>query len=264
MRFSLYKSNLYYDDPPVPEPEPIPVPAPAPAPAGDRKFSQADVDRMMRLDKDKAKRERDESLQHLQALKEQGVTPENLDTLNQTIERLQNEGKTKEQLAQESQGKLEKKYKSEIEKVTGEGTAWKGRYEKYRAKSEILASASELDAHNPEQIYNILLPNTKIVEELGSDGKPTGEFVPRVTLRDKDKDGKDLILELSVSDAIKRMTEQEIHKNLFKSGASNGVGGRNNGRSSGTGATTIPTDTAAFMAARKKDPNLLRKQETKS
>ena len=229
----------------------------------ERRFSQAEVDRIVKADKDKAKKERDQYLQELEALKQQGMTPEVLDQLNSRIEALQNEGKTKDQLAAEEKGKLEKKLTGEITKKEEEAKRWRGKYETYRSQTEILQESSKHKAHNPMQVYQILRPDTVLVEEVGADGKPTGDLIPRVKFKDVDKDNNPVTLELSVPDAIKRMTEMEIHQNLFDSGGSGGLGGRNNGRSGGTGATTVPTDTKKYMEERKKNPQLL-KQGLKS
>lgn len=254
--------NIFMEGEPTPEPTPTPTPTPTPepTPTPPRTFSQAEVDRIVKADKDRAKRERDQLQQELQALRDQGLTTDNLEQLNQRIEQLQNEGKTKEQLAIEEKGKLEKRLNGEIQKKENESKLWKSRYEGYRSKSEIFAAASrpESKAFNPEQIYQILRNDIIMVDELGQDGKPTGEVVPRVKMRAKGEDGTEQLLELSVPDALKRMTDMEIHANLFESGASNGVGGYNTGRTKGSGNTAVPTDTAAYMAARKKDPSLLR------
>jgi hypothetical protein len=252
------RSNIFRDDPP-PAPQDPPPDPPVPPPPG-KTFTQADVDRIVKADKDRAKRERDQLQQELQSLRDQGLTNDNLEQLNQRIEQLQNEGKTKEQLANEERGKLEKRLTGEIQKKENESKLWKSRYEGYRSKSEVLAAASrpESKAFNPEQVYQIIRNDIVMIEETGPDGKPTGEVVPRVKMRTKAEDGTEQLLELAVPDALKRMTDMEIHSNLFESGASNGVGGYNTSRTKGSGSTAIPTDTAAYMEARKKNPGLLR------
>lgn len=220
-------------------------------------FTQAEVDRIVKNDKDKAKRERDQLVTQLEGLKAQGLTQENIDGLNDRIEQLQNEGKTTAQLANEDKVKLEKKLTGEVTKKEAEAKGWKGKYETYRTQNEILTAANANKAHNPEQVYNILRSDTTMVEILGEDGKPTGEYEPRVKFRDT-KDGQSIVLDLTIPAAIKRMTELETHQNLFESGATSGLGGRNNGRAVGKGGTAVPTDTKAYMEARKKNPNLIR------
>lgn len=268
VRLYIIPANRYFEDPPPPpEKTPEEIEADKKAAAGggnpERKFTQAEVDRIVKADKDKAKRERDQYLQDLEAFKAQGLTPENLDSLEKRIETLQNEGKTKEQLASEERGKLEKKFKGELEKEQQSSKLWRENYEKFRTQTEILTAASVHKAFNNDQVYQFLRPNTVMVEKVGEDGKPTGEYIPRVKFQDE-KDGQAVVLDLSVDDAVKRMTEMEKHANLFQSGVSSGLGGHNNGRSGATGTTTIPTDTKAYMELRKKDPNLLRKGQVKS
>jgi len=221
-------------------------------------FDQAAVDRIVKERLRKSNAEREELIGQLSSLQQQGLTPENLEALQSRIETLQNEGKTKEQLAAEERGKLEKKLTGEIGKKDAEVKLWKSKYETFRSQTEILTAAGAAKAHNSAQIYNILRPDTVMEEEVGEDGKPTGEYIPKVNFRDKDKDGKPVVLKLSVAEAIKRMTEMEEHMNLFDSGGTAGLGGRNNGRSGGAGGTAVPTETSAYMAARKKNPNLIR------
>jgi len=266
----IIPANRYFEDPPPSDDPPGKTPEQIEAErkaaaggTGERKFTQAEVDRIVKADKDKAKRERDKYLEDLETLKAQGLTPENMDSLNQRIEALQNEGKTKEQLASEERGKLEKKFKGEIEKEQTQSKFWKQNYEQFRSQTEILTAASAHKAFNNDQVYQILRPNTVMVEKVGEDGKPTGEYIPRVKFQDE-KDGQAVTLDLSVAEAVKRMTEMERHQNLFESGVSGGLGGHNNGRSGSTGTTTVPTDTKSYMEARKKDPNLLRKGNVKS
>lgn len=223
---------------------------------GERRFSQEEVNRMMKADRDKAKTERDKVLADLQAWKDQGLTPENMDVLNQRIETLVNEGKTKEELAKEAMAKRDKEWEGKLKKSNEQGTAWEGRYKTFRSKSAIVSAAASAKAHNAEQVYSILNPMTQIVEEVGDDGKPTGEFVPRVKFPTTDN-GKTVVLELSVEDAIKRMTEMPEHMNLFESEGSGGLGAGNRGRQAG-GTTAVPKDMKAYYEQRRKDPAKLR------
>lgn len=233
-------------------------------------FTQADVDRIVKDRVKKTAQEREELLSQLTTLRESGLTPEAREQLDKRIEQLENDGKTKQQLADERYTKAEKTWMKEKDGLLGEVKTTKSRYHTYRARTEVLAAANnatgdgKVKAHNPDQIYNILAPDIVMEDEMDEGGKPTGDQIPKVKFRDKDAEGKPITLTLSVPEAIKKMTEMEIHQNLFDSGGSSGLGGRNNGRGGGSGTTAIPTDTASFMAARKKDPNLLRKATTKS
>jgi hypothetical protein len=227
---------------------------PAPAAAATKTgklFTQDEVNRMIKNDKDKSRRERDDYLNELTKLRDQGITGENLDALNKRIEQLTNEGKTKEQLAKEAADKSNKAWQKKLSDAEAIGAKWKGEYETYRKQTEIFSAATANKAYNPEQVYQIIRGSTSLVDETTEDGKPTGKLVARVKLTDVDKDGKPVDLDLSVSEAVKRMTEMPVHANLFASAASGGLGGGNHNRN-GSGGNTIPTDMEAYMKCRGK------------
>ena len=77
------------------------------------------------------------------------------------------------------------------------------------------------------------------------DGKPTGDYEPRVAFPDKDKDNKPLTLDLTVAEAVKRMKELEKYGNLFEGGKKSGLGG--------TGSQTKGSNVDISEVA-KKDP----------
>jgi len=258
------RTNRFFDDTapaPAPEPTPEPVPAPTPAPTEEKSgrfYTQDEINRIVKADKDRVKKENETLLGELQKLKEQGITGENLDNLNKRIERIQEEGKTKEQLASERIDKANKEWTKKLGQAETASKAWEEKYKTYRIKNELYSAAVSNKAYNPEQVYEIIRGWTSLVEEQSEDGKPTGELVPRVKLRDM-QDGKPVELTLSPAEAIKRMTEMEQHANLFASGASGGLGGGNNGRQ-GTGGTAVPTSMEGYMKYRGKGGENLRKQ----
>lgn len=224
-----------------------------------RRYTQEEVNRMIANDKKRIREENSRLLKQLEQINQSGLTPEARQELEETIERLQNEGKTKEQLANETLSKKEKQWKEQLDKTSEAATGWKSKYSTYRSKTEVLSCASnasllgEHTAYNPEQIYTILKDMIHYVEEKNADGEPTGELIPRVKFPDVDKDNKPTVLDLTIPEAVKRMSDMEIHSNLFKSGATSGLGGGNRGRGRTSDGEAIPTTTAGFMAAWKKD-----------
>jgi hypothetical protein len=220
-----------------------------------RKFTQDEVNNLLKKDKDAAKTERDNLKAQLERLKEQGLTTENLTALQERIDQLANDGKTKEEQAKDALANKDKEWAKKFDISTAEAKKWRGDYEKYRAESEILAAASKYKADNPSQIHRLLRGDIKYVEKLDGNGKGTGEWLPKVSM-EVTKDGETKVLELSPDDAVKQMTEMDEHHNLFNSGASAGLGGSNNGGSKGSGGTAVPRTMNAYMAARKKDPKL--------
>jgi hypothetical protein len=225
-------------------------------PATGKKFTQDEVNRLLKQDKDAAKVERDKLKAELERLKEQGLTTENMTALQERIDQLANEGKTKEEQTKDALAAKDKEWSKKYDLSLAETKKWRTDYDTYRSKSEILAEAGKLKADNPEQVYKILKPDTFMVEKLDANGKGTGEWIPKIRL-EVTEDGITKALELSVPDAIKKMTEMTEHANLFNSGASSGIGGNNNGGSRAAGKTAIPSNMNDYMAARKKNPKLL-------
>lgn len=206
-------------DPPAPEPTPTPAP--------NKTFTQEQVNAMIKADKDRAKKDNEKLLAQLQTFAEQGLTTENLQSLQSRIDELTNEGKSKETLAKEAQDKLTKQHKTELEKAQGEGKKWRSQYEKYRLESEIASAAAAKKARNPKQVQSLLGPLSYFREELGEDKKPTGEYTPRVKMTERDKDGLEVLLDLTVTEAVDRLSQSEEHLNLFDSGAAGGLGSYN-------------------------------------
>lgn len=218
-----------------------------------KKFSQADVNRMINQDKDKTKKDNARLLAELRSFQERGFTQENLEALQGRITELENLGKTQEQIANERQQKLSKDYENKLTSKTQEAESWKNNYITYRLDSEIKSAAANKKARNADQVLAILKPNSSIREVLGDDKKPTGSFDTRVKWREVDKDGKPIELDLSITEAVDRMAESPDHANLFDSGTNGGLGGFNSpGRKNGEkdpGDMTMDE----YMAWRKKN-----------
>ncbi len=99
---------------------------------------------------------------------------------------------------------------------------------------------------------NELAPATRLVPELDEDNKPTGQLIPRVKVTTV-KDGKPVPMEMTVTEAVKWMSEQDEHAPLFNSGATGGLGaGPNNPRRSGSDPDEPPTDPREYVEWRKK------------
>ena len=220
-----------------------------------KKFTQDEVNRMMKQEKDKNKTERDRLQAELQRMKDEGLTTENMQTLQNRIDSLQNEGKTAEERAKDALSKKDKEMQEKLGLSQNETKKWRSDYEKYRAENEIIVAASKYKADNPSQIHRLLRNDVVYVEKLDANNKGTGEWFPKVRM-EVEKDGEIVTLDLTPDEAVKKMTEMDEHKNLFNSGASSGLGGNNRGGSN-NGRTAVPKDMAGYMSARKKNPNFL-------
>lgn len=193
-------------------------------PAG-KLFTQEDVNRLMKQDKDKTKKDNEKLLGELKKFHDQGLTPDLKESFQARIAELENQGKTQEQIAKERQDKLAKEYETKLSSKSQEADFWKNNYTTYRQDSEIKDAATKKKARNAEQVLAILKPHTSFREIMGDDKKPTGSFDTRVNWRDKDKDGNPITLDLSVTEAVDRMAESADHANLFDSGTNGGLGG---------------------------------------
>lgn len=205
---------------------------PPPAPENKetpKTFTQEQVNAMMARDKDKAKKDNERLLAQLQTFAEQGLTTDNLTSLQSQIEELKNEGKSKETLAKEKEDKLLRSHRTELDKLSADSKKWKSQYEQYRLESEIGSAAATKKARNPQQIQALLGPKSYFREELGEDKKPTGAYTPRIKMTERDKDGQEVLLDLTVTEAVDRLSQTEEHMNLFDSGASGGLGSYSNG-----------------------------------
>lgn len=217
----------------------------------EKKFTQDDVNRFLAEDRRKAQQKNQELVTQLTALKEGAtLTQKERDELQARIEQLQNEHLTKEEQAQREFTKKLTAAETTLKTAQAEVDAWRSRYTDATIEREITDAAVQHDAFSPTQIVALLRQNTRLVEELDG-GKPTGRFGAKVKFSDI-KDGQPITLELTVAEAVKRMTElPERFGNLFKNKATGGVGGGNSPGSDSSGKPPV-NDPAAYREWRKK------------
>lgn len=217
-------------------------------------LSQDRVNALLAEDKRKHQDAHRKTLEELEALqKRSNLSKEEREELESRIEETQKTLRTEKETAEQERQKLIKNHKKELDSTTVERDSWKKRYTDEKIENSILGAAGSSNPKvvNPEQILIFMRPNTRLVEELGEDGKPTGKYVPKVTFKDKDKNGKPITLELAPSEAIKRMSEMEEHFNLF---SAEGVSGFNRFRASkgkDLNLRELAKDPVAYRKARK-------------
>jgi len=193
--------------------------------------SQKRLNSIMAEEKRKYNKEKDALIAQLGELKKsKGLSEKEKSDLQARIEALENSKLTTEQLAAKDKDKLIKERKEIEERLTKERDTWQSRYTQSTIERAILDAAGTNDGYDPEQFIAILGPNTRLVEGQDEDGNLTGVFIPSVKFKDVDKEGKPITLELSVPEAVKRMKDISRFANLFKSGATGGLGaGRDGG-----------------------------------
>jgi len=247
MRKNLYRfllaqpwTPVYDDPPPPPPPAGDPPPPPKDPPAG-KTFTQEEVNAIVAKEKAKHRQEVETRVTELENLKKsKSLTDQDRTQLQTQIDELKNTLLTKEQLAAKEQDRLRNQHKGELDSVTKERDDWKGRYTKATIERSILDSAVAEEGFNPDQFIAVLSPHTRLVEEIGADGNPTGNLVPKVKFQDKDKEGKPVALDLTTGEAVKRMKELPQFANFFKAAVNGGLG---SGRTSATGNVDVASMT---------------------
>lgn len=179
------------------------------------------------------------------------------EALDIRIEELRATQMTQEELRKKDDAKKTRKSQEELDAAKKEAAAWQNRFTKSTIQREIIQAASlpAHKAHNPKHVVNELEPLTRLVEELDPEGKPTGNLVPKIKLTTKDKDNKPVTLDMTVTEAVKWMSEQDEHDSLFISGATGGLGGNSGSQRRGGNADEAPTDPAEYVEWRKKKNN---------
>ncbi len=191
----------------------------------DKKFTQSDVNRFMAEEKRKLREQNDKLIQELETIKSSaGMTEKEKSRLENQIEEIRTQSMTEKEKAQREKKKLEAESNKTITEFKEKSEKWEKLYTEEKITRTLMDAAVEQDAFSPQQIVQILRGSTRLVEE------EDGSIIPKVRFDDVDKDGKPVTLELSGSEAVKRMKDlPENYGNLFKNGATGGLGSMNVG-----------------------------------
>jgi hypothetical protein len=193
------------------------------------------------------------ALDELNALKTKStLTADERKSLEERLTVMQSEIATKEELARRDLEKTKREAELSQKTLVDERDAWKNRHINSMTNNEILSAAAGKEAYNPDQIVQILKPQIYIAEVTDSEGKPTGDLVPKVKYTGKGSDGKPTTLDVTVVEAVKLMSESEEHSNLFKSGDVDGVGRRVVRNGGSRSLTDLAKDPKAYREARSK------------
>ena len=164
-------------------------------------------------------------MEELEAIKAKAqLSDQEREEYDKRIEEINNTLLTKEELHKKEQEKLKNKTEQEKQELQKKAEDWQNRYTETRIQRSLTDAAAENNAFSPEQIVAILRPNTRLVQELDDDGQPTGEYVEKTKIKDIDENGKSVELDLTVPEAVKKMSEMDKFLNLFKGSGSGGLG----------------------------------------
>jgi hypothetical protein len=193
---------------------------------GKTSFTQEEMNRIFAHNKRKLQQTSEQQAQRLEELRNnQNLTQQQRDSLAQEIEQLRAQHQTKEQQASQELNREKERYNKDTKTLKEERDAWKGRFETTTVRHDIAKAAENHKAFRASQIEAILLPLTKVVEEVEG-GNPTGRFRAQVDFPSFDKDKKPITLKVTPDEAVKLMKEDpDNYGNLFVNDAAGGTGG---------------------------------------
>lgn len=196
-------------------------------------FDQAAVDKIVADARRKDQAELQKTTAELKKLQaSESLTAQEKANLQSRIEDIENQYKTKEQLAAQELEKQQTAAKTALEAAAQERDQWKGSFEANTIGTAILKTSAP-DAVNVELMDDLLRPKSRVVPAKDSAGTIIpGQFIvmTKVTVTDA-KTKAPVTLELPIEDAIKQMKgDPQRYGNLFKSTTGGGVGGSGGGR----------------------------------
>jgi len=210
---------------------------------------QAVIDASIKTETDKAKR----AMQELEALKARtDLTTEARKDVEGRLDTMQQELMTKEELFEKEKKKNKKIYNETVDTLTSERDTWKTKFTNSTIIRAITDASIKNEAFDSDTISAILGPKTELIEALDDDGNPKGEYESKVKFTDPEgKDGKPAELLLTVSEAVKRMSELDKYAYLFKGKGAGGVNLSNSAGGKGASIERLAKDPASYRKARK-------------
>lgn len=219
---------------------------------GERLFTQAEVNKIAAENKRALQTKNEALIKELEGLRKgSNLTAEQKVQLEGRIEALQNEVLSKEELSKKEADRLKKEHAKVIEATTKERDDWRNRYTDATITRTITDAAVEHKAISPKQIVAILKQKANLVPETDAEGNSTGNLVPKVKFDTTDKDGKPVVIEIPVPEAVKQMRDMEEYLNLFQGEGASGIGASSKSTGKVADVRTIAKDPAKYREARK-------------
>jgi len=224
-------------------------------------FTQDEVNAIMAKESRRTKEAQKALLSQLEEVKKTAkMGSDERAELEKKIEDLSRQTMTAEERARQKETKLQKQYEEERLAIEKDREDWKNRHTELLVSNQLLKAAVSNKAIEPSQILKMFRNDIRVVQKIDDEGKPTDGFEVRMNLMDTDKNDKPIELDLTVDEAVKRMTELPQYGNLFEGGKSGGLGGDNTANRRGGKidvAKLAKTDPAAYRELRKKNPELI-------
>jgi len=242
---------------------PVPDPTPDPSSSPGRMFTQQEVNNYLAREraKDKARLQRaEDALRH--TAETANLTTREKEQLQQQIEEVQAQSRTKEQQLAHERQQAAKENEKKIAALQKEAKDWRDRHHTELTERELNAAAVKHDAHNPKLVASFLRQHASVREVTDEKGNGMGRWEAVVNLPTTDEEGRPVTLTVSPDAAVKHLAERPgEYGGLFRANIVSGVGGSSSagGIPTGSGGKVDPRrlSQSQYMELREKNPELL-------
>lgn len=226
------------------------TPPPADPPADPPKsLTQDDLNKALAAEKRAHQTQYQKLEQRLSATLETAkLTDEQRTKLEDSLEDVRKQLRSKEEQARVEKKRLEDEYSGKVSAAEQRAVAAEKRWQDTTIERSLRDAAAAEDAFNPDILVTVLRGKTKLVED-----KPTVEFD---TVNEK---GESVTLLLSPLEAVKKLKDEPAkYGGLFKSGVVGGVGGSTGGSLPNGGKVNVKNVSMdQYMKLRKENPAAL-------
>ena len=188
-------------------------------------FTQEQVNKMIGL-RNKSLNEKYQALEatYTELLEQSNLTEGAREKLQQDLEQVQKQMRTKEQQIEFEQKKIKTKFETELKAANEKGEYYQSLFENSTIERAIMDAAVEHGAFNPGDFIAHLKPRTKVVEDFDAEGKKTGRLVPMVDWEVQNDEGETVKVSKTPSEVVQLMKDMKKYGNLYKSNVAAGVG----------------------------------------
>lgn len=146
------------------------------------------------------------------------------DNLETAFEEIRVAGMTEKQKLEHELDKVKKQLKTGTEDLTAQTALWRQRFEDQQIDVQVNAAVAAHNGVGAEHFLALFKMWGTKVKEVEVDGQAIGQYETRVTFPDLDSEGKRVVLDLTVDEAVVRMSEMKSHRHLFKHNQIDGSG----------------------------------------
>lgn len=231
-----------FDDVPPPAP---PIDPPPPVVKPPQTFTQDQLNKFLADDRRKHQEQIKTTVTQLEELKKTAqMSDQQRLELETRIETLNSSLMTTEERSKADLAKKDKELQGVSQVLTKERDTWKTQYASEVITNKILKAASEHKAVSADQMLDLLMPKTRLVEVLDTDGKTVKGYIPKAKIKTVNDKGEEIELDLTIEETMKRLKEMpERYGNLFDGGVKGGLGGAGSTNAGGTSGANL-TDLA--------------------